>query len=65
MITHGRDVLNPYNEKVFNLLRQTKHLSKKDGLNNLNTNITSVDYFPLYINISVAIGVPDTSVGYV
>lgn len=59
MIRHIKDQLNPVNSKRYSLMSKTKLNFKDDGLNTLTTNITSVTYFPLYVNISVDVGVPD------
>ena len=58
MIRHVRDKLNPKNNHVYSLLSKTKRISKYDGLSNLRTNITSISFFPLYVNISVDVGLP-------
>ena len=58
MIRHVRDKLNPNNTHRYSLLSKTKQISKYDGLSNLRTNITSISFFPLYVNISVDVGSP-------
>ena len=58
MIRHVRDKLNPNNIHRHSLLSKTEQISKDDGLSNLRTNITSISFFPLYVNISVDVGLP-------
>ena len=57
MIRHVRDKLNPNNIHRYSLLSKTEQI-KDDGLSNLRTNITSISFFPLYVNISVDVGLP-------
>ena len=42
MIRHTKDVGNEPNPKRFELLQQTYITMKKDGLNNLNYNVSSI-----------------------
>jgi len=57
MIPHERDKMNPYNKtsvdsKVDNFNKEFV----EDGLNNLRTNVVSVQKFPLFVKLLVDVG---------
>lgn len=56
MIFHTRDRGNEANGQRMNLLRQTPRVWKTDGLNSCSYKLLSVEYNPLYTNITVDFG---------
>ena len=56
MITHEKDALNPRNRNAKKLLKTVVNRLELDGLSNLQTNVTSVEYHPLYVNVTVDVG---------
>ncbi|XP_031536755.1 beta-1,4-galactosyltransferase 4 [Vicugna pacos] len=53
MIFHKRDQGNEVNIERMKLLHQVSHVWKTDGLSSCDYKLLSVDYNPLYINITV------------
>lgn len=58
MIFHTRDRGNEANGQRMNLLRQVSRVWKTDGLNSCSYKLLSVEYNPLYTNITVDFGTP-------
>nr|XP_020639494.1 beta-1,4-galactosyltransferase 4 [Pogona vitticeps]XP_020639495.1 beta-1,4-galactosyltransferase 4 [Pogona vitticeps]XP_020639497.1 beta-1,4-galactosyltransferase 4 [Pogona vitticeps] len=58
MIFHTRDEGNEANGQRMNLLRQVSRVWKTDGLNSCSYKLLSVEYNPLYTNITVDFGRP-------
>ncbi|XP_061484376.1 beta-1,4-galactosyltransferase 4 [Rhineura floridana] len=58
MIFHTRDHGNEENEQRMNLLHQVSRVWKTDGLNSCSYKLLSVEYNPLYTNITVEFGRP-------
>nr|XP_056714352.1 beta-1,4-galactosyltransferase 4 [Euleptes europaea] len=58
MIFHTRDRGNEANGQRMNLLRQVSRVWKTDGLNSCSYKLLSVEYNPLYTNITVDFGMP-------
>ncbi|XP_048348620.1 beta-1,4-galactosyltransferase 4 [Sphaerodactylus townsendi] len=58
MIFHTRDRGNEANGQRMNLLRQVSRVWKTDGLNSCTYKLLSVEYNPLYTNITVDFGMP-------
>ncbi|XP_028325842.1 beta-1,4-galactosyltransferase 3-like isoform X2 [Gouania willdenowi] len=56
MIKHKLDKGNDANPKRFNLLRKTRQMWKQDGMNTVESRVISLEYHPLYTNITVDIG---------
>ncbi|XP_053561824.1 beta-1,4-galactosyltransferase 4 [Bombina bombina] len=60
MIFHTRDSGNEVNKKRMELLRKVSKVWKTDGLNSCVYKLLSLEHNPLYINITVDIGGPDS-----
>ncbi|XP_077448053.1 beta-1,4-galactosyltransferase 4 [Stigmatopora argus] len=56
MVFHKRDSGNEVNKDRMKLLRRTRLVWKRDGLNSCKYQTISVDRLPLYINVTVDIG---------
>ncbi|XP_019948844.2 beta-1,4-galactosyltransferase 3 [Paralichthys olivaceus] len=56
MIKHKLDKGNGVNPKRFNMLAKTRQTWKLDGMNTVEYEVISRQYFPLYTNITVNIG---------
>ncbi|XP_029535724.1 beta-1,4-galactosyltransferase 3 [Oncorhynchus nerka] len=56
MIKHKLDKGNDVNPRRFNMLAKTRQTWKLDGMNTVEYEVLSRDYFPLYTNITVHIG---------
>nr|XP_039252302.1 beta-1,4-galactosyltransferase 4-like isoform X1 [Styela clava] len=60
MMSHQRDSLNPINTGRFKILWDKNKKFWNDGLGNLDTKITSVLRYPLFVNVLVDVGKPPT-----
>lgn len=58
MVFHKRDSGNEINKDRMRLLGRTQRVWKKDGLNSCSYKTLSVERRPLYVNVTVDIGVP-------
>ncbi|KAM5179957.1 beta-1,4-galactosyltransferase 4 [Mantella aurantiaca] len=58
MVFHTRDSGNEINRKRMQLLGEVSKVWKTEGLNSCTYKVLSVEHEPLYINITVDIGVP-------
>ncbi|KAM4546377.1 beta-1,4-galactosyltransferase 4 [Fundulus diaphanus] len=60
MVFHKRDSGNQINKNRMRLLGQTTKMWRSDGLNSCSYKIVSVERLPLYVNITVDIGQPQS-----
>ncbi|XP_035999070.1 beta-1,4-galactosyltransferase 4 [Fundulus heteroclitus] len=60
MVFHKRDSGNQINKNRMRLLGQTTKMWRNDGLNSCSYKIVSVERMPLYVNITVDIGQPQS-----
>lgn len=58
MVFHKRDTGNEINKDRMRLLGRTRRVWKKDGLNSCSYKTLSVQRMPLYVNVTVDIGMP-------
>lgn len=58
MVFHKRDSGNAINKDRMRLLGRTPRVWKKDGLNSCSYKTLSVERMPLYVNVTVDIGMP-------
>ncbi|XP_039256959.2 beta-1,4-galactosyltransferase 2-like [Styela clava] len=56
MVKHKRDGGNPNNEMRMKLLQNSNERLTKDGLSSLDTKITSIHRYPLFINLNIDVG---------
>lgn len=60
MVFHKRDSGNEINKDRMRLLGRTPHVWRKDGLNSCSYKTLSVERLPLYVNVTVDIGKPQS-----
>lgn len=60
MVFHKRDSGNEINKDRMKLLGRTPQVWKKDGLNSCSYKTLSVERLPLYVNVTVSIGKPQS-----
>ncbi|XP_040007066.1 beta-1,4-galactosyltransferase 4 isoform X1 [Xiphias gladius] len=60
MVFHKRDSGNEINKDRMRLLGQTRQVWRKDGLNSCSYMTLSVERLPLYVNVTVEIGKPQS-----
>ncbi|XP_049447192.1 beta-1,4-galactosyltransferase 4 [Epinephelus fuscoguttatus] len=60
MVFHKRDSGNEINKDRMKLLGRTPQVWRKDGLNSCSYKTLSIERFPLYVNVTVDIGKPQS-----
>lgn len=60
MVFHNRDSGNEVNKDRMKLLGRTAQVWRKDGLNSCSYKTLSVERLPLYVNVTVDIGKPES-----
>ena len=62
MIVHSKDVRNPDNDDRLQLLENATHRQPYDGLNSLQTTITSVIRYPTHTRVKVGTSRADSRI---
>lgn len=58
MIKHGPDTGNPYNNDVHKNVRLAIRRLRRDGLNNLRTNVVRIEDYPIFTRVFIDVGKP-------